>query len=164
MKPKKKAAKKKLAKKSRGRIAPKASKSKLRPPPPPSLRGVRVAVLPEVFLEYLRSRGLLLTPFDAEACVPVKFYDKGKLNHPKASRTAGDHVCFENKGKVDRTLTLDYWPFEGDPRAIFVPAGGTVGPFRLNPDDTFIGTVTASADPPFEGAGGPGDPGFDVDG
>lgn len=163
MKPKK-VAKKRLAKKPRGRVAPMTGKSKLRPPPPPSLRGVRVAVLPEVFLEYLRSRGLLLTPFDAEACVPVKFYDKGKLNHPKASRTAGDHVCFENKGKVNRTLTLDHWPFEGDPRTIFVPAGGTVGPFRLDPDDTFVGTVTASADPPFEGAGGPGDPGFDVDG
>lgn len=159
MKPRRKVAKKKAARKPTRRAITKA----VRPPTPASLTRPRIAVVPAAFLEMIRSRGLVFTFHDADRCVAVQFYDRGGLNHPTVSRSAGQHVCFQNLGEVDRTLTLSTWPFEGDAREILVPAGATVGQFRLDPDGSFSGTVTVTVDPPFEG-GAPGDPGFDASG
>jgi hypothetical protein len=158
VKPKKKAAKK-VAKK---KVAKKAAvRSRLAVPPPPTR--LRVALLPEEYLELLRARGLVLTFHDPATCVTVKFHDKGGLNHPRASRSAGHHVCFQNLGKVERTLTLSHWPFQGDAREIVVPAGTTVGQFKLDPDDDYVGPITVSAVPKFDSStGGPGDPAFDA--
>lgn len=123
-----------------------------------------IAITPEVFLEMLRSRGLILNPFSKSKSVLVKFDDKGKLNHPSAKRSLAHEVSFQNKGERDRKLKLSYWPFVGPEAPILVPSGATVGPFALNPNDDYVGPVTASGTPPFGGGGGPGDPGFDVDG
>lgn len=134
------------------------------PPPWPRPGAAVIAITPEAFLEMLRSRGLILVPFDKGKSVLVKFDDNGKLNHPVAKRSLAHEVSFQNKGKTDRKLKLSYWPFVGAQAPILVPAGATVGPFVLNPNDDWVGTVTASGTPPFGGSGGPGDPGFDVDG
>lgn len=92
--------------------------------------------------------------------VVVKFNDTGGLNKPTARRSDNDHVYFQNLGKVDRELTLSTWVFTGTAAPISVPAGKVVGPFVMDPDNNFSGTVRCYPDPPF-GGGAPGDPQFE---
>lgn len=157
MSAKKKAARKKTAKKKAAKK--KTAKKRLLPVP----RRISALVgLRDKFWELPTRVMRAVFPLDAAAMVVVTFDDNGGLNRPSASRARNDVVWFANHGRVDRILTLDYWPFLGTPAGIRVAKGKSVGPFVLNPKDTFVGAITCTGAPPFGAGGGPGDPQFDA--
>jgi hypothetical protein len=154
---KKKAAKKKPAKKKAAKK--KAAKKKVMPVP----RRISALVgLRDKFWELPTRVMRAVFPLDAAAMVVVTFDDSGGLNRPSASRARNDVVWFANHGRVNRVITLSYWPFLGTAASIRVDKGKSVGPFVLNPKDTYVGSITCTGDPRFGGGGGPGDPQFDA--
>jgi len=123
-----------------------------------------LASIPNLWV-FAKTLATILFPASADSAVVVKFNDRGKLNHVTAHRSTNDLVFFQNLGTKSRSFDLDHWPFLPPAIRLTVAAGKTIGPFPLDPNGTYNGTITfINIAPVFGGGGGPGDPQMDTGG
>jgi hypothetical protein len=76
-------------------------------------------------------------------------------HNPVLARSDGSQVCWLNLGPVDRVLTFDEWPFEGEARSIVV--GAHAYSASQAPDLTRLGRASSAYEitpTPESGAGG----------